>query len=71
MHVHGAPCSVFTHTVVFGICKWNAFQKREQGAENVWQLTQSGQFPTHQFGISIGILCFKSIDFIKSQIWQH
>lgn len=37
----------------------------------VWQLTLSGQFPTDQFGISIGILCFKSIDFIKSQIWQH
>ena len=37
----------------------------------IWQLTQSGQFPTHQFGISISILCFKSIHFIKSQIWQH
>lgn len=35
MHVHGAPCSVFTHTVVFGIWKWNNFQKREQGAETV------------------------------------
>lgn len=31
----------------------------------IWQLTQSGQFPTHQFGISISILCFKSIGFIK------
>lgn len=31
----------------------------------IWQLTQSGQFPTHQFGISISILCVKSIGFIK------
>lgn len=34
---------------------------------NIWQLIQSGQFLTHPFGISISILCFKRIGFIKAR----